>query len=33
MQLIWCNHETAEWDSNLNDFHDESIQMNIKDKN
>ncbi len=33
MQLIWCNHETAEWDSNLNDFHDESVQMNIEDEN
>ncbi len=33
MQLIWRDHETAEWDSNLNDSHDESVQMNIKDKN
>ncbi len=33
MQLIWCDHETAEWDSNLNDFHDENIQMNIEDEN
>ena len=33
MQLIWRDHETAEWDSNLNDSHDESIQMNIKDEN
>ncbi len=29
MQLIWRNHEIAEWDSNSNDFHDE----NIKDEN
>ncbi len=33
MQLIWRNHKTAEWDSNLNDFHDESVQMNIEDEN
>ncbi len=33
MQLIWRDHKIAEWDSNLNDFHDESIQMNIKDEN
>jgi len=33
MQLIWRNHETAEWDSNLNDFHDESVQTNIEDEN
>jgi len=33
MQLIWCDHETAEWDSNLNDFHDENVQMNIEDEN
>ena len=33
MQLIWRDHETAEWDSNLNDFHDESVQMNIEDEN
>ncbi len=33
MQLIWCNHEIAEWNSNLNDFHDESVQMNIEDEN
>jgi len=33
MQLIWCDHETAEWDSNLNDSHNESIQTNIKDEN
>jgi len=33
MQLIWRDHETAKWDSNLNDFHDESVQMNIEDEN
>jgi len=33
MQLIWCNHETAELDSNSNDFHDKNIQMNIEDEN
>ena len=33
MQLIWCDHETAKWDSNLNDFHDESVQINIEDEN
>ncbi len=33
MQLIWRDHEIAEWDSNLNDFHDESVQMNIEDEN
>ena len=33
MQFIWRDHEIAEWDSNLNDSHDENIQMNIKDKN
>ncbi len=33
MQLIWRDYETAEWDSNLNDSYDESIQMNIKDEN
>ncbi len=33
MQLIWRNHETAEWDSNLNDSHNESVQMNIEDEN
>ncbi len=33
MQLIWRDHETAEWDSNSNDFHDESVQMNIEDEN
>ncbi len=33
MQLIWRDHETAEWDSNLNDSYDESIQMNIEDEN
>ncbi len=33
MQFIWHNHKIAEWDSNLNDFYDESIQMNIKDEN
>ncbi len=33
MQLIWRDYETAEWDSNSNDFHDENIQMNIEDEN
>jgi len=33
MQLIWRDHETAEWGSNSNDFHDENVQMNIKDEN
>ncbi len=33
MQLIWHNHEIAKWDSNSNDFHDESVQINIKNKN
>ena len=33
MQLIWRDHETAKWDSNSNNFHDESIQMNIEDEN
>ncbi len=33
MQLIWRDHKTAEWASNLNDFHDENVQMNIKDEN
>ncbi len=33
MQLIWRNHETAEWDSNLNDFYNKSVQMNIEDEN
>ena len=33
MQLIWRDHETAEWDSNLNDSYDESVQMNIEDEN
>ncbi len=33
MQLIWCNFETAEWDSNLNDFYDENVQMNIENEN
>ncbi len=33
MQLIWRDHETAEWDSNLNNSHDESVQMNIEDEN
>ena len=33
MQLIWRDHKTIEWDSNLNDSYDESIQMNIKDEN
>ena len=33
MQLIWRDHETAEWDSNLNDSHYESVQMNIEDEN
>ncbi len=33
MQLIWRDHETAEWDSNLNDSHDENVQMNIEDEN
>jgi len=33
MQLIWRNHKTAEWDSNSNDSHNESVQINIEDKN
>ncbi len=33
MQLIWRDHETAEWGSNSNDFHDENVQINIEDKN
>ncbi len=33
MQLIWRDYETAEWDSNLNDFHDENVQINIEDEN
>ncbi len=33
MQLIWRNHETAEWDSNSNDSHDENVQINIEDEN
>ncbi len=33
MQLIWYNLETAEWDSNLNDFYDENVQMNIENEN
>jgi len=33
MQHIWRDHETAEWDSNLNDFHDKSVQMNIEAEN
>ncbi len=33
MQLIWRDYKTAEWDSNLNDFYDESIQMNIENEN
>jgi len=33
MQLIWRDHETAEWDSNSNDSYDESIQMNIENEN
>jgi hypothetical protein len=33
MQLIQHDHETAEWDSNLNDFHDENVQMNIENEN
>ncbi len=33
MQLIWRNHKTAEWDLNSNDSHNESVQINIEDKN
>ncbi len=33
MQLIWRDHETAEWGSNLNDSHNESVQMNIENEN
>ncbi len=33
IQLIWCNHETAKWDLNSNNFHDENVQMNIEDEN
>jgi len=33
MQLIWRDHEIAEWDSNLNDSYNENVQMNIKDEN
>ncbi len=33
MQLIWRDYKIAKWDSNLNDSHDENVQMNIEDKN
>jgi hypothetical protein len=33
MQLIQRDYKTVEWNSNSNDFHDENIQMNIKDEN
>ncbi len=33
IQLIWRDHETAEWDSNLNNSYNENVQMNIKDEN
>ncbi len=33
MQFIWRNLEIAEWELNLNDSHNESIQMNIEDEN
>jgi len=33
MQLIQRNHKIAEWGLNLNDFHDENVQINIEDEN
>ncbi len=33
MQLIWCDHEIAKWNSNLNDSYNENVQMNIEDEN
>ncbi len=33
MQLIWRDHKITKWSSNLNDSHDENVQMNIEDEN